>query len=451
MGRTTTSKRTTAATVTTTVVAAPSSPPLKRANTGRSSTRQRATASAVVAAASGISPPRPTTAALRRAASDAAALFVKLQIPQTIVGEVFVAGNGDCGQLGLGPSLTTKTRPGKLDYFADKHIVNNGRLYSWGCNDHMALGRDGEENEPGPVEGLDDVHVVEVACGDSISVALTETGSVYAWGTFRNKNGVFGFRPDIPIQSRPFLIPEIKYATQIAAGGNHVLAMTADGKIFTWGVGESGQLCRRILPRSERESSLIPRNITFQVPRGTASGGGFERAWCGGDSTWVLLKSGAIFGAGLNNHGQLGVGDHKDGEIPRLLKLDGPEGVQEISASSHHSILLDKSGKVFVFGRNDDGQLGLGDGERRESPTLLPSPTGVTQVAANSSFTVALTDPSEGNNMYVWGFGEMGQLAVGNDTEVELVPRQVELKGRKVLRIGAGSQHTVMLLRPKDD
>ena len=49
-------------------------------------------------------------------------------------------------------------------------------MYSWGCNDQKALGRSGEETEPGPVEGLDDVFIVHASCGDSISVALSQDG-----------------------------------------------------------------------------------------------------------------------------------------------------------------------------------------------------------------------------------------------------------------------------------
>lgn len=39
--------------------------------------------------------------------------------------------------------------------------------------------------EPGLVEGLDDVNVVKLACGDSISLALSSDGKVYSWGSFR--------------------------------------------------------------------------------------------------------------------------------------------------------------------------------------------------------------------------------------------------------------------------
>jgi hypothetical protein len=50
------------------------------------------------------------------------------------------------------------------------------QLYSWGCNDQKALGRSGEETEPAKVEGLDDVFIVSVVCGDSVSAALSAEG-----------------------------------------------------------------------------------------------------------------------------------------------------------------------------------------------------------------------------------------------------------------------------------
>lgn len=63
-------------------------------------------------------------------------------------------------------------------------------MYSWGCNDEGALGReatqnDGDEWFAKEVKLPDDVHVTMVSAGDSHSIALTNTGTVYAWGTYR--------------------------------------------------------------------------------------------------------------------------------------------------------------------------------------------------------------------------------------------------------------------------
>ena len=64
------------------------------------------------------------------------------------------------------------------------------KVYSWGCNDEGALGRqatqnDGDEWLAKKVELPDDVHVAMVSAGDSHSAAVTSTGTVYAWGTYR--------------------------------------------------------------------------------------------------------------------------------------------------------------------------------------------------------------------------------------------------------------------------
>ena len=84
-------------------------------------------------------------------------------------------------------------RPTPLKYFNDKNIIDviaggmhnialsiDGKLYSWGCNDEGVLGRDtSEENsefEPAPVESMQNLTIVQVVCGDSISAALTDDG-----------------------------------------------------------------------------------------------------------------------------------------------------------------------------------------------------------------------------------------------------------------------------------
>ncbi|KAJ3078593.1 Regulator of chromosome condensation [Rhizoclosmatium hyalinum] len=414
--------------------------------------------------------------------------FPKLTPAHKEPGEVFIVGAGDCGQLGLGPDVTSAQKLKKLAYFEDKNIVAiaagglhnlvlglDGKVYSWGCNDQSALGRGGEETEPGPVEGLDDVKIVQIACGDSISVALSEDGHVYAWGTFRNKNGIFGFRPTIDIQSRPYQIPELSKVTSIAAGADHIVAFTHDRRIFTWGCGESGQLGRRILGRMEKERSLLPKQITFKPHRsllvnpktptkkndaGLTYQSQFVGVGCGGHQTWLIHETGTVFAIGLNNHGQLGVGDNEEVDVPTpfgVLMEAGdkqkdvdPNGFVSVAGSEHHAIALDREGRIFTFGRNDDGQLGTGSSESVNTPHRLPEPKNVIEVSANGAFTLAVTrdDDFEGNNLWLWGYGEMGQLANGG--EDENTPHEVELKGRHVYKAQCGGQHTLLLLRPKD-
>lgn len=67
-------------------------------------------------------------------------------------------------------------------------VSSDGQVYSWGCNDEYALGRQPGEDEgclPGLVTFPEPVKVVQVSAGDSHSVALTSDGRVFIWGIFR--------------------------------------------------------------------------------------------------------------------------------------------------------------------------------------------------------------------------------------------------------------------------
>lgn len=141
---------------------------------------------------------------------------------------VFHFGDGDMGALGLGTKVTEASRP-KRNPFLDPaddaafHITriacggihtialtNDNKILSWGVNDCFALGRntdwdgglrdadaesDDEDGDLNPLEStpmaIDSGHFppetkfVDVAAGDNCSLALTDDGHVYAWGTFR--------------------------------------------------------------------------------------------------------------------------------------------------------------------------------------------------------------------------------------------------------------------------
>lgn len=64
------------------------------------------------------------------------------------------------------------------------------QVYTWGCNDEGALGRvtssnNGEEFIAGPVQDIETVNVIMVSAGDSHTMALSDKGTVYGWGTYR--------------------------------------------------------------------------------------------------------------------------------------------------------------------------------------------------------------------------------------------------------------------------
>lgn len=107
-------------------------------------------------------------------------------------------GQGDVGQIGLGPDVLEKSRPALVEKLSDvvdavaggMHTVcltAQGEIYTFGCNDEGALGRDtsqeGSEFEPGRVHLPGKAKLI--SAGDSHSAALLEDGRVFIWGTFR--------------------------------------------------------------------------------------------------------------------------------------------------------------------------------------------------------------------------------------------------------------------------
>lgn len=93
-------------------------------------------------------------------------------------------------------------------------IDSTGALWSWGCNDEKALGREfesGQEWLPGKVQGaLAGKTVIQAVGGDSHSLALTSEGACYNWGTYRDLAGVLGFSKGVDRQVLPAQIEALQ-------------------------------------------------------------------------------------------------------------------------------------------------------------------------------------------------------------------------------------------------
>ncbi len=137
-------------------------------------------------------------------------------VPGECAGVLLTLGQGDTGQLGLGEDILDRTKPalvkgleGVVDICAGgMHSVcltREGKVFTFGCNDDGSLGRETDDDaecfNPGrvPIPGK----VVQVSAGDSHSVALTEEGKAYYWGTFRDGSGPFGLTEDGDVKRTP--------------------------------------------------------------------------------------------------------------------------------------------------------------------------------------------------------------------------------------------------------
>nr|CAD1837538.1 unnamed protein product [Ananas comosus var. bracteatus] len=163
-------------------------------------------------------------------------------------------------------------------------------------------------------------------------------------------------------------------------------------------------------------------------------------------------ESGRVFATGLNNFGQLGITSSKSHTLVPVEIFGLPEKVVEISAGYHHSCAITDNGKLFVWGDNSSGQLGLGRkaGKTVSSPTKVDCLVDVTvrMAALGAEHSIVVTD--EGN-VLSWGAGGAGRLGHGHQSSIlgfyvsssECTPRLIKyFDAIKIKRIAAGMLHS---------
>lgn len=380
-------------------------------------------------------------------------------------GTVLCVGNGDVGQLGLGPDILEKTRPALLSLPEEivqvcaggMHTVcvsQTGKVYTFGCNDESALGRDtseeGSETEPGLVDLPE--HIVQVSAGDSHTAALSDNGKVFVWGNFRDASGSIGLT-EAGVQKTPLEFLPDEVFVKLASGSDHLLLLTIDGRIYTVGCAEQGQLGRiasHFTQRGGRKGLallLTPEVVRCHSSR--KSQPNFTDIWAGQYSSYAQDSNGNVYAWGLNNYFQLGFSNINDRFIPEKVASFKSNGWLDIVGGQHHAVALGSDHKVYTLGRCEYGRLGLGeDCQEKKEPTLVTSLANKKIVAIGGGTCVSYAITSEGV-LYAWGMGTNNQLASGNDDDawVPIVMGGKQLAERKGISISGGGQHSVLLCK----
>src|SRR5439155_1304132 len=186
----------------------------------------------------------------------------------------------------------------------------------------------------------------------------------------------------------------------IAGGSAHSLVARVDGLVMAWGANGSGQL---------GDNTTVTRSVPALVTG--ATGVTFVAAGIGGLHSVALKSDGTVLTWGANSSGQLG-----DGTITQRLtpvSVSGLTGVTAIAAGSSFTLALKGDGTVWASGENDLGQLGDGTLTMRTVPVRVIALTPVTSVAAGGDHSLALT--SDG---VVWTWGKNGSGQLGDNTTV---------------------------------
>ncbi|XP_056850563.1 ultraviolet-B receptor UVR8 isoform X2 [Raphanus sativus] len=286
-------------------------------------------------------------------------------------------------------------------------LLTGDVVCSWGRGEDGQLGHGDAEDRPSPTQlsALDDHQIVSVTCGADHTVAYSESRSeVYSWGWGDFGRLGHGNSSDLftPLPIKALHGVRIK---QIACGDSHCLAVTMEGEVQSWGRNQNGQL-----GLGDTEDSLVPRKIqAFEAEK-------MSMVACGWRHTISVSYSGALYTYGWSKYGQLGHGDLEDHLIPHKLEALGNNVISQISGGWRHTMALTSDGKLYGWGWNKFGQVGVGDNIDQCSPVQVrfPDDQKVVQVSCGWRHTLAVT---ERNNVFAWGRGTNGQLGIGESLD----------------------------------
>jgi alpha-tubulin suppressor-like RCC1 family protein len=191
-----------------------------------------------------------------------------------------------------------------------------------------------------------------IAAGACCSFALTEAGEVYAWGD--NESGQLGVG-DKENRLTPVKMPGLQRVKAIAAGALHSLALTEAGEVYAWGHLGSKYAQGRLV--------AIEEHPTPEIVEIVGSFGRVKTIAAGECHSLALTENGTVYAWGDNRVGQLGLGDRETQNCltPRIVGKLGGEKIKDIAAGNFHSLALTEAGEVYAWGLNEYGQLGLGD------------------------------------------------------------------------------------------
>jgi len=383
-------------------------------------------------------------------------------------------GYGSDGELGTGSNVTS---------FAPVNVNTNGvlfgkavasvtagqsfslalsldqKIFAWGYNGGGMLGNNSNVNSSLPVAvvmngALAGYPIVSLGAGAGHCVALSADGQVFTWGVnsygqLGNNSTTNSFTPTAVTSGAL----AGKFVTSIACAGNHCLALTTDGQIFSWGWNQYGQL-----GNNSTSNSWVPIAVDMN---GVLHGKTIVQVVAGDKFSLALTSDGKVFGWGYNNDGELGNGSAANSLVPVAVNTTGALSgkiIRMMAAGNYHTLALTADGQIFAWGGNYNGQLG----NNTNVQSLVPVPvvsTGalagkiITSVTAGYGHSLAI---SSDGKVFGWGRNQYGQVGI-NSTNENHVPVAIftggVLAGKTITMLSSETlaNHTLALAVPTPD
>mgnify|MGYP006146737953 CR=1 FL=1 len=299
-------------------------------------------------------------------------------------GTLWGIGNSEFGLLGNGsttqvnPTLQqigTATNWQKISASNEMTIGirTDGTIWGWGQNDEYEMGNNTCcANQLTPIQIGTANHWVDIETSRGASVfALKNDGTIWGWGL-----NLAGLLADNTVMARsvPTQLNSDTDWASIHVGAAHILALKTNGTLWSWGGGEYGQT-------GDNFPSSYYRDTPTQVGTDT-----WSKVFAGWKVSFGIKPDGTLWAWGLNDVGQLGIGNTTNQFTPVQVGTD-TDWVDVVSGGSGNvqfTIATKSDGTVWAWGDNQVGQYGNGTvGNPVYVPTLM---TGLCATLSTDEF-----------------------------------------------------------------
>ena len=329
--------------------------------------------------------------------------------------EVLCWGSAENGRLGIGENAVGQQEPHPIEQTPTKtvstgvhscSISDDGQLYCWGHNHWGQLGVGDREDhyEPaGPVTNEDEVAWASVSTSPSHSCGIDVEGGLWCWGS-NQFDQLTSVSPD-GYSETPLRIADGDDWSDVAAGEVHTCAVRADGELYCWGYNVYGQLGLG----EEQLSEVI--DLPTRV--------GEESDWVAVTTymghTCALREFGSLWCWGYRNHGALGLGEVTAQATPAQVVHPDEENVSElgwkhVETGLSHTCAIDVLDRLWCWGSNNFGRLGLGDQTNRNTPHHVAPGTTWQTISLGDNQTYGIDKELRA---WAWGRAMDGELGDG--------------------------------------
>jgi alpha-tubulin suppressor-like RCC1 family protein len=318
-------------------------------------------------------------------------------------------GVNNLGQLGLGntTNYSSPKQVGSLtnwDYVdarmqSSMAIKTDGTLWGWGNNASGQLGFGNTTNYSSPKQVGSLTGWAKISVGITThTLAVKTDGTLWAWGG--NLFGALGLNNTTDYSS-PKQVGSLTNWSKVTAGYFLSFAIKTDGTLWAWGYNQgAGQLG-------------LGNTTDYSSPKQVGSLTNWLYIACGYYNVIARKTDGTLWSWGAGNSGGLGLGNTTNYSSPKQIGAlttwaNLGAGVQ------YFSFATKTDGTFWSWGRNNFGQLGLGNVTYYSSPKQIGSLTNWLSISGGQSFASATkTD----GTLWAWGRNQSGQLGQSNTTD----------------------------------